>query len=154
MSRPECIVPLRNFLGTPYGLSIAKSCATMRVAWIMGACIVLTIGLLISHYITEKQEEEFLAGRENQPSVVVPLWLCALPSLYAIYTFFSATSSSESYWKSEELNFQTSEMPKKDYLNYRVGDDRQKLSSGVAFANTGIIGSTALFGAYLRGDAR
>ena len=154
MSRPECIVPLRNFLGTPHGLSIAKSCASMRVAWIMGAAIVLTVGLLVSHYITKKQEDEYLAGLDVQPTVVVPLWLCALPGLYAIYVFITAIPTSESFWKSEELNFSTSEMPKKDYLNYRVGDDRQKLSTGVAFANTGIIGSTALFGSYLRGDAR
>lgn len=154
MSRPECIIPLRNFLETPYGLSVAKSCSTMRVAWVFGACAILTVGLLYSHFVTKKQEDEYLAGRESQPTVVVPLWLCALPALYSLYVFVSAHSTSENYWKSEELNFHTSDMPKKDYLNYRVADDRQKMSSGVAFANTGIIGSTALFGAYLRGDAR
>jgi hypothetical protein len=65
----------------------------------------------------------------------------------------SAVDSSEQYWKSEELNFNTSEMGKKDFLNYRIADDRQKSSTALAVTNTGIIGSAALFGPYLRGDS-
>jgi len=155
MSRPECAIPLRHFLGTPHGLEVARSCGRMRIAWILGACVVISLGLMYSHYVTKRQEDEYIADPTNKnPTVVVPLWLCALPIVFAIYTYFSATSSAESFWKSEELNFHTSDMPKRDYLNYRVADDRLKVSSGVALTNTALIGSTALFGSYLRGDPR
>jgi hypothetical protein len=154
-SRAECIVPLRNFLGTPHGLEVARACGRMRIAWILGACTVLSLGLIYSYFVTKRQEEEYLADPTNvNPTVVVPLWLCALPIAFAMYTYFSAVSSAEQYWRAEELNFNTSEMPKSEFLNYRIADDRQKTGHGVSMVNTGVIGSTALFGAYLRGDPR
>ena len=154
-ARAECIVPLRNFLGTPHGLEVAKTCGRMRIAWILGSCTVLSLGLIYSYFVTKRQEEEYLADPTNRnPTVVVPLWLCALPIAYAIYTYYTAVSSAEQYWRAEELNFNTSEMAKSEFLNYRIADDRQKAGHAVSMANTGVIGSTALFGAYLRGDPR
>lgn len=84
--------------------------------------------------------------------MVVPLWLSLLPIAYAIYIYFTAVDSAEQYWKTEELHFNTSEMPKKYFLNYRVADDRLSKSSAISLGNTAIIGSSALFGPFLRGD--
>lgn len=148
-------MPLRHFLGTPYGIDVARSCGRMRISWMIGACTVLSLGLMYSYFVTKRQEEEYIADPTNRnPTVVVPLWLCALPIAFAIYTYFSAIPSAEHFWRSEELNFDTSEMPKSEFLNYRIADDRQRVSSALSVTNTGLIGSTALFGAYLRGDPR
>ena len=155
MSRIECAVPLRNFLGSEYGVNVAKSCGHMRIAWMLGACCVISLGLIFSHYVTKSQEQEYIAdpiGRK--PTVVVPLWISLLPIAYATYIYFTAVSSAEQFWKTEELHFNTSEMPKKEFLNYRIADDRLSKSSAVSMANTGIIGASALFGPILRGDAR
>jgi hypothetical protein len=127
----------------------------MRILWVLGACLSISVGLLASYFITKKQEKDYINDPANhQPTVVVPLWLCALPLAFALYTYMSAIDSAENYWRAEELNFSTSDMDKKDFLNYRVLDDRQKSSSALSLSNTGIIGSAALFGPYLRGDAR
>jgi hypothetical protein len=148
-------VPLRNFLGSSYGIDVARSCGHMRIAWVIGACTAVSVGLLYSHYVTKRQEAQYIAdpvGR--QPTIVVPIWLALIPIFYAFYTYFTAVRSAEMFWKTEELHFNTAEMNKKDYINYRIGDDRLKMSSGVAVANTAIIGSSALFGPLLRGDSR
>jgi hypothetical protein len=50
--------------------------------------------------------------------------------------------------------FNTSDMPKKEFLNYRVADDRLVRSSETSLLGTTFIGSTALFGPFLRGDNR
>jgi hypothetical protein len=155
MSRVECKIPLRNFLGSGYGLDVARSCGHMRIAWVLGACTVVSLGLLYSHYVTKRQEAQYVAdpvGR--QPTIVVPLWLALIPLFYAIYTYLTAVNSAETYWKTEELHFNTAEMNKKEYITHRAGDDRLGRSSGVSIANTAAIASSALFGPLLRGDSR
>lgn len=153
--RIECAVPLRNFLGSDYGIDVARSCGHMRIAWMLGACTVISIGLIYTHYVTKRQEEQYIADPTNrQPTVVVPLWLAVFPIAYATYIYFTAVDSAEQYWKTEELHFNTSEMPKKEFLNYRIADDRLSKSSAISLGNTAIIGSSALFGPLLRGDPR
>lgn len=154
-SRPECAIPLRNFLGTSYGLDVARSCGHMRIAWMLGACCAISLGLIYSHYVTKSQEQEYIANPAGrQPTVVVPLWLSLLPIGYATYIYVTAVKSAENFWKSEELHFNTSEMPKSEFLTLRVGSDRVDKSSAVSIGNTAIIGASALFGPLLRGDPR
>lgn len=151
--REECAIPLRNFLGSDIGISVARSCGNMKIAWTLGVCTVLVIALIILHFVTKKQEDDYIANPAGKYStVVVPLWLAAIPFGYGIFIWFSAIASAEKYWKTEELNFNTSTMEKKDYLNYRVVDDRLATSSAVSLVGTGFIGSSALFGPFLRAD--
>lgn len=153
MARAECAVPLRNFLGTSYGLDVARSCGRMRIAWVLGACVVVTFGLVAAHFVTKRQEEEYTADPTGKrATVVIPLWLCALPAAFAVYTMASAVGSAESYWRAEELHFNTSEMPKREFLSYRALDDRLKVSTSASLTGTGYIGATALFGPFLRAD--
>lgn len=150
MSRPECAVPLRNFLGTAHGVQVARSCGRMKVAWTVGACSVLSVGLLAAHFFTKRRNEE----SPDDARLILPMWLATLPLAFACFTALSAVAAAESYWRAEELHFATSEMAKKDYLAYRVVDDRLKTSSGVALAGTSFIGATSLFGPFLRADNR
>jgi len=154
MTNVACQAPLRNFLGSAKGLEIAKSCGRMKIAFTWGVCLILTLGLMIMHYITQEQQQEFLKNQSiTYQTVVVPYWLALLPAGYALYVHLNAESQAESFWKMEELDFKTSDMPKRDYLVYRVADDRLKTSSAVSLVGTGFIGSTSLFGPYLRADS-
>lgn len=146
-------MPLRNFLGTTYGLDVARSCGRMRIAWVLGACAVLTCGLAAAHVITKRQDAEYAANpADKRATVVVPLWVCALPAAFALYTMVTAIGSAEAFWRAEELHFNTSEMPKREYLSYRALDDRLKVSTSASLTGTGYIGATALLGPFLRGD--
>ena len=148
MSRIECSVPLRNFLGTKHGLDVARSCGNVKIAWTIGACLVISIAILVTHYILEKEKED------GNTTIVIPLWTSIVPLAYGLYIYLTAVNSAENYWKTEELLFNTSEMPKKDFLNYRVADDRLAKSSEVSLLGTTFIGSTSLFGPFLRADNR
>ena len=155
MVRAECAVPLRNFLGSPFGVDVARSCGRMRAAWTLGACLMISVGLLGAHVFTKRQNDEYYASTvSNRRTVVVPLWLAAVPAVFALWTLVQAVPSAESFWRAEELHFATSEMPKKDYIAYRAMDDRLKMSSAVSIAGTGYIGATSLFGPFLRADNR
>lgn len=148
MSPVECSIPLRNFLGTKHGLDIARSCGSIKIAWTLGACVVLSVAIVVTHYVLEKQKED------GNTTITIPLWASAIPAVYAVYVYFTAVESAERYWKTEELMFNTSDMPKKEFLNYRVADDRLAKSSEASLLGTTFIGSTALFGPFLRADAR
>lgn len=154
--RPECAVPLRNFLGTSQGLGVAQACSRIRTAWVLGACTVLAVGLAAAHVVTarwrRRQDEEATPATGSSGVFVVPLWLAALPLVYAAYTAASAAGAAEAAWRTEELHFATSDMPKKEYLEYRALDDRLKVSTATSLAGTGLIGTTALFGPFLRAD--
>lgn len=154
MTNVACNVPLRNFLGNEKGLLIASSCAYMKISFIWGLCITLTIGLLIMHFITKHQQDEYNNDITIQyKTVVVPFWLVFLPLIYALYIQMTAVKDAENFWRMEELDFKTSEMPKRDFLVYRVADDRLKTSSAISLLGTTFIGSTSLFGPYLRADS-
>jgi hypothetical protein len=104
--------------------------------------------LIVTHYILEKQKEE------GNKTLTIPLWAAAIPSAYAAFVYLTAVQSAERYWKTEELMFNTSDMPKKEFLNYRVADDRLARSSDTSLLGTTFIGSTTLFGPFLRADNR
>lgn len=155
MSRAECTIPLRNFLGTPYGPQIAKSCGNVHASWVMGACITISAGLLYANYVTLKQQDDFINDPANKnPVIVIPTWLALLPILYAFYVAIYSQQTFMKHWESEVIHFNSSEMNKSDFLNYRRNDDRQQSSGSISLANTGIIGSAALFGPFLRADNR
>lgn len=154
MANVACSVPLRNFLGTTNGYKIAVSCASMKIAYTWGVCLTLFVGLFVLHFYTKYQQENF----ENDltikyQTVIAPIWLAFIPLVYAVYTQLYAIPNARKYWESEELHFSTSDMPKKDYLVYRIADDRLQTTSAVSLLGTSFIGSTALFGPYLRADS-
>jgi hypothetical protein len=111
MSRIECSVPLRNFLGTKHGLDVARSCGNLKIAWTIGACLVIAGAILVTHYVLEKEKED------GNITIVIPIWTALVPLGYAFFVYLTAVSSAENYWNTEELLFNNSEMPKKDFLN-------------------------------------
>jgi hypothetical protein len=152
--RAECAIPLRNFLGSVNGLDVARSCGQMRIAWVLGACFVLCVGLFVAHYQTKKNNEDYINNLTTSPSIVVPLWLCFLPVAFAVYTIATALDHAEVYWKTEELNFHTTGMNKEAFLNYRIPDDRLTFSTGSSLLGTGGIVGAAILGPWARADSR
>lgn len=152
--REECTIPLRNFLGSGKGIDVARSCGKMRVAWVFGASAVICVGLFVAHYQTKKNDEKFNQSINETPSIVVPIWLCLLPIAFAFYTAFTAMDHAEHYWKSEQLNFETTGMSKESFLNYRVPDDRLVTSTGSSLLGTSAIVGAAILGPWARADNR
>lgn len=152
--RAECSIPLRNFLGSGKGLSVAQSCGQMRVAWVYGASATICVGLFIAHYQTKKNREKYNQEINTTPSVIVPLWLCILPIAFALYTALTASEKAKHFWESEQLNFETSTMKKDEYISFRALDDRLEKSTASSLLGTsGIIGA-AILGPWARADNR
>ena len=150
-----CPVPLRNLVSESYevGLRAAVNCGKNRIAYVFGVCLILTLGLFLAYLITKKQDEEYKQDpTSTSPTVVVPLWMCAAPIVYAIYTYYTAIPEAEKLWNTEKLNLQASKMELKDYINFRVGDERAKQGAGFNFVNTSILAGSSLFGKWLRGE--
>lgn len=55
-------------------------------------------------------------------------------------------------WESEKLEFGLSDMSKKEYLNFKVGDDRTRTNFMASATSASILTGSALLGPFLRGD--
>jgi hypothetical protein len=75
-----------------------------------------------------------------------------IPLLFgAIYT--SGTyRSADTLWETEKLEFSLSDMSKKEYLNFKVGDDRTQTNFLASATSATILTGSALLGPFLRGD--
>ena len=143
-SAPECNMPTRTFVGLGNARSIVTNCAKHRIAFALGFVVVLSLGIMAAHIWT----------KEHNPSdkFQVPLWLAALPiAFFAIYAY-SQVSYAEQDLQTEELYKQLSGMSKKDFLNYRVGDDRANKSFAASAMSSSILASSSIMGPFLRSD--
>jgi|694.fasta_scaffold09429_21 hypothetical protein len=147
--RGECSIPLRNFIDGGLGESVAQNCAKLNVIWVLGFCLVVSI-ILIAINIGQRDREK--RGDPGPKPLYLPLWLTLLPIFYFLWYYFTAETSSRDLLETEKLLFTESGMKKSDFLNFRAGEDRAKFSSLVAASGALFIGSTALFGPFLRGD--
>jgi hypothetical protein len=154
----ECQIPIRNLVTNPSfetsGLKLARNCGRLRATWVLGACLILFIGLYFAYLITKKQREDHLADpTTTKNTVVVPAWLCFLPLGFAAYTYLYAVKAAEDMWEQEKIYFTTSGMKAEEYLNFRAGDDRLKKTGGLNFMNTIVLAFSGLFGKWLRGES-
>ena len=146
--RGECSVPLRNFIDTPLGASVADNCSKLNIAWVFGFCLIVFIILIVIRIGQEKLERD----PERPKPLYIPLWLTLLPLIYFLSYFYTAQSSSKDLLDTEKILFTESGMKKADFINFRAGEDRAKVSGLVAISGALFIGSAALFGPFLRGD--
>ena len=146
--RGECSVPLRNFIDSDLGSTIAENCSKLNVFWVLGFSLCISIILIV---INLGQRESERRGDRPRP-LYIPVWLTALPIIYFFWYYYTAQTSSTDQLETEKLLFTESGMKKADFLNFRAGEDRSRMSSIVAASGAIFIGSTALFGPFLRGD--
>lgn len=133
------------FIGVENAADILKTCARHRIFYIFGFMTIVTAVLLVGYFST----------KDHEPlDFYVPLWLVVLPSLYVLYFAASVLKNVHDTLESEKLEYQLSGMTKKEYINFKVGDDRLKSSFAGSVFTTGLLSGASVLGPFIRGDAR
>lgn len=148
-SIPECGINKRALLNTATGTAIIQKCANDRVAYIWGIIFVVSTLLLIGYFMTKEYEHEEEYPRKH---FYVPLWVPAIPIMFGVFYSMTNLRENQQLFKTEELEFQLSDMSKKDYLHYKSGDDRTNTAFTATAMSAGILATTNLFTPFLRAD--
>ena len=143
LALPECNIPPRFLIGIQNSKNVLYMCARHRIMYAFGFLTVATIVLLVSYIRTRSHEEG---------SFKVPLWLCFIPTLFLIIYAAQSASGVDSESATDAIEFQLSGMSKKDFLNYKVGDDRASKAFAASATSAGILSGTNLLGPFLRAD--
>jgi len=147
-SKPSCGITRRSLLNVENAAEIVKSCSRNRLAYIWGILLVVTAALLVGYFNTRQySDEEF--PRKN---FYVPFYICLVPLVFGIIYTAGSWNSEDIQWKAEELEFSLSGMPKKEYLQYRIGDDRANKSFLGTATSAGILAGTNILGPTIRAD--
>ena len=96
----------------------------------------------------------FFTVNDDPTDFHVPLWLVVLPALYVLYFSASVLKNVNDTLESEKLEYQLSGMTKKEYINFKVGDDRLKSSFAGSVFTTGLLSGASVLGPFIRNDAR
>lgn len=143
LALPECNVPPRFLIGIDNAKSVLRRCAMHRVAFMWGILAVLTLGLLIAAALTAGQPSD---------KFKVPWWVVALPIVFGLLYAMTTLGSIGGNYDTEVISHKLSGMSKKDYLNYRVGDDRTMRSAAASATSAGVLAGSTLLGPFLRAD--
>ena len=123
--------------------SIISSCALHKIAFLFGFLLVVEAVIAVGYWYT----------RDNAPGIFrVPLWLLALPIAFGALYALSMRAAAEMDLATETIEYQLSGMNKKEYYNYKIGDDRTSKSLAGSAISSGILASSAIMGPFLRGD--
>lgn len=143
LALPECNIPQRFLLGLDNADSILRECATHRVAYAWGILLVVTVGLAIGASLTQ----DAAPGRFR-----IPWWVVILPILLGLLHTMTVYGGLGSSFQTEALEHRLSGMSKRDYLNYKVGDDRTSRSAAASATSAGVLAGSNLLGPFLRAD--
>jgi Ca2+/Na+ antiporter len=145
LARPECNIPSRLLIGVDNASAILQSCAAHKRYYALGFCIVVTLVLLVGYFYT----------RDNSPAdFQVPFWLTFMPALIYLFYSVSLSRSLQKSFATENIEYQLSGMSKRDYLNYKIGDDRAAKGFAGSATSAGILASSGLLGPFIRADTR
>jgi hypothetical protein len=133
------------FIGVENAADILKTCARHRIFYMFGFMTVVTAVLLAGYFFTVNDEPN---------DFHVPLWLVVLPAVYVLYFSASVLKNVHDTLESEKLEYQLSGMTKKEYINFKVGDDRLKSSFAGSVFTTGLLSGASVLGPFIRNDAR
>lgn len=144
MSKPECSLNSRYFIGHEKSAEILTSCAIHKSYWFLGFTVVLTLGLFVLFLSTRQYD--------GVTGLKVPLFIVFMPA--ALYIFYCITIRSNSLrlFQRESLEQKLSGMEKKEYLAYKGNDDRAKLGFLGSATSASILATSNVLGPYFRGD--
>lgn len=111
-----------------------------------GFLAVITAALIVGYYITKDK-----VGTHH---FKLPAWLITVPILLAVLFTARSYSATLSQMSTDNIELQLSGMSKKDYLNYKIGDDRTNTSFAASATSAGTLAGSNLLGPFLRADAR
>jgi len=144
ISKPECSLNSRYFLGVEESEEILSVCAKHKLYWFFGLVAVITVGLIVLYIITY--------NNDNETAIKLPLFIVALPfALFFLY-YLTVLPNSKRSFKKEFLEHKLSGMDKKEFLNYKAGSDRAELGFLGSATSASILASSNIMGPYLRAD--
>jgi len=142
MSLPECNIPIRSFLGVDNASQILKKCAKHKIAYMGGIAVVLTLVLFVAYLFTRNKKTDFF----------VPWYVPLLPFAFLWIYAANQQTTLERTLEIEKLEYQLSNMDKKEYIQYKSADDRNAKGIFSGTVNAGILSSANVLGPFLRGD--
>ena len=140
---PECNIPPRFLIGLQNSKSILLQCARHKVAYVLGFLVVVTAVIVIGYFRTRN---------DSSASFQIPLWLCFLPAVFFLLYAGQSSFNVERDTSRDAIEYQLSGMTKKDFLTYKVGDDRSATGFLGSATSAGILSGTNLLGPFLRAD--
>lgn len=132
-------------LGLSNGRQVALLCSRHKILWTWGLLSVLTIAVAVAYYMTRSRPDT---------SFKVPFWLIAIGPIIALLYAARAYSNSIQQFNTDSIELQLSGMTKKDYLNYKVGDDRAAMGFAASATSAGMLSGSNILGPFLRADNR
>lgn len=132
-------------LGISNARQIAESCARHKILWMWGFILVISIALFVGFYVTR-----------NRPvtQFKIPAWLVAVPILFVVLYMIRSYGSVVQQMSSDTIEYQLSGMSKKDYLNYKIGDDRTNTTFAASATSATVLAGSNLLGPFIRADNR
>jgi len=140
---PQCNIPERMLIGLENAPEILRTCKSHSIAYYFGVALIITTFLFMGFLFTMDEPET---------NFKVPLWIVVIPFLFLLIYAISRSRSVNLGYDSEMLEMQLSGMSKKDFLNYKIGDDRSKLGFAASATSAGVLAGTNILGPFLRGD--
>jgi len=147
-SKATCGINRRSLLGTKNALDVVRTCARYKLVYVWGILTILIAALSVGHYLTRQYENEEFPRKH----FYIPYYIPLLPILFGITYTFAGWKSDETAFRSEEIEYTLSDMPKKEYLQYRIGDDRTTMGLVANATSAGILATTNIMGPYFRAD--
>lgn len=143
LSRAECNVPTRMLINVDGARAILNNCVMHRVAFMWGFLCVIELALIFGYFYTKDHTTN---------AFHIPAWILCVPILFGLFYALSAHASLTGEMDNEELELKLSGMSHKEYLNYKIGDDRATRSLTGTAMSAGILASSNVLGPFLRAD--
>lgn len=144
LSKPECNINPRFFIGVEKSEEIFSMCAMHKIYWALGLLVIFSLALVVGYYITK--------DNDSNTALVIPLWLVFVPFLFFLMYASSLKKNMNRTFHRESLEQKLSGMDKKDYLNYKAGDDRANKGFLGSATSASILASSNILGPYFRSD--
>jgi len=119
------------------------SCSRHKVVYALGFALVVTIFLTVGYFMTRD---------EPDTAFKIPAWLIFVPPVLLILYSSNIYSNVMNTFSADQIEQQLSGMSKKDYLNYKIGDDRTSKSVFGTTTNAAILSGSNIMGPFLRQD--
>jgi FtsH-binding integral membrane protein len=122
---------------------ILDSCSRHKILFWLGFALVATASLAIGYALTR-----------NDEIFKIPFWLIFVPTVVLLFYAGTIAQSLKQSWRNESIEHKLSGMNKKDFLGYKIGDDRASKSLGATALSSAVLSGSSILGPFLRADYR
>ena len=142
LGRPECNLPPRMLIGIDNAEHILDNCSRHKILYWLGFAIVATVCIAIGYNYTYNMDFK------------IPFWLIFVPLVLLLFYSGSVGRATRLTFRNDLIEQKLSNMSKKDYIGYKIGDDRAAKSFGATAMSSGVLAGSSILGPFLRADYR